>query len=93
MKKYWVWLSSLEKISPKNRLKLLDIFEDPKKIWGASEQELRKSQILTESAINQVTSEKYKIEALKHFNLSSKSSKFAKCQEIASPSLSGSVAK
>ncbi len=66
MKKYWVWLSSLEKISPKNRLKLLDIFEDPKKIWGASEQELRKSQILTESAINQVTSEKYKIEALKH---------------------------
>ncbi|NSW89894.1 MAG: DNA-protecting protein DprA [Firmicutes bacterium] len=60
MKKYWVWLSSLDKVSPINRLKLLDYFKDPKNIWEASEEELRKLQFLTEVSIGQIIDEKHK---------------------------------
>lgn len=66
MKKYWVWLSSLEKVSPISRLKLLNYFKDPRNIWNASEDELRKLQLLTENAINQLINPKYKTEVLKH---------------------------
>lgn len=39
--KYWVWLSSLAKISPRKRIRLLEHFHDPAFIWEASEAELR----------------------------------------------------
>jgi len=39
--KYWIWLSSLVKISPRKRLHLLDYFGDPALIWESTEAELK----------------------------------------------------
>lgn len=39
--KYWIWLSSLVKISPRRRLQLLEYFGDPALIWESTEAELR----------------------------------------------------
>lgn len=51
--KYWVWLSSLVKISPRIRLKLLDFFGGPALLWEASESQL-KSLNLSPQAIKSV---------------------------------------
>lgn len=45
--KYWIWLSSLVKISPRKRLQLLDYFGDPALIWEASEAELKALHFVT----------------------------------------------
>ncbi|HWR61049.1 MAG TPA: DNA-processing protein DprA [Clostridia bacterium] len=45
--KYWIWLSSLVKISPRKRLQLLDYFGDPALIWEASEAELKSLNFVT----------------------------------------------
>lgn len=39
--KYWIWLSSLVKISPFRRLQLLEYFGDPALIWESTEAELQ----------------------------------------------------
>lgn len=39
--KYWIWLSSLSKISPRKRLQMLEYFGDPALIWECTEAELK----------------------------------------------------
>lgn len=50
--KYWIWLSSLVKISPRRRLQLLDYFGDPALIWESTEAELRKLHFCTPQTID-----------------------------------------
>lgn len=45
--KYWIWLSSLVKIPPRKRLRLLEYFRDPAFIWEASEAELKALSFVT----------------------------------------------
>lgn len=45
--KYWIWLSSLVKISPRRRVQLLDHFGDPALIWECTEAELRTLHLCT----------------------------------------------
>ncbi len=58
--KYWIWFSSLVKISPRRRLKLLEYFGDPAFLWECTEYELRKSPICTSGVIEAVTDKEYR---------------------------------
>jgi DNA processing protein len=53
--KYWIWFSSLVKISPRRRLKLLEYFGDPAFLWECTEYELRKIPICTPRVIEAIT--------------------------------------
>lgn len=52
--KYWLWLSSLVKISPRKRLALLNHFKNPALLWEAGENELRASQLCTPKIISYI---------------------------------------
>ena len=52
--KYWVWLSSLVKISPFKRYKLIEYFKDPALIWHSSEEELKKLPFLPRNIIEKL---------------------------------------
>ena len=58
--KYWVWLSSLNTLSPITRLKLLNHFDEPKNIWNASENELKEINFLTDTAIKEILNNELK---------------------------------
>ncbi len=51
---YWIWLSSLVKITPRKRLALLKYFGDPVGLWQAGENELRASQMCTPKIISYI---------------------------------------
>ncbi len=51
---YWVWLSSLVKITPRKRLALLKFFGDAAGLWEAGENELRASQLCTPKIISYI---------------------------------------
>jgi DNA processing protein len=51
---YWIWLSSLVKITPRKRLALLKYFGDPAGLWQAGENELRASQLCTSKIISYI---------------------------------------
>lgn len=51
---YWIWLSSLVKITPRKRLALLKYFGDPVGLWQAGENELRASQLCTSKIISYI---------------------------------------
>jgi len=52
--KYWIWLSSLVKITPRKRLALLTYFNAPAYLWEAGENELRASQLCTPKMISYI---------------------------------------
>lgn len=66
--KYWVWLSSLNRISPANLNLLLKHFKTPYNIYTASEKEIRKLPFLTETVIQQLIDKKLKNETNKHLD-------------------------
>ncbi len=51
---YWIWLSSLEGLSPKKAFDLLDKFKSPDVIYGLSENELKNTKGLTEKNIKEL---------------------------------------
>ena len=53
--KYWVWLSSMVRISIRHRLQLLDYFGDPALIWECSESELKALHFCTPRIIDAIT--------------------------------------
>lgn len=59
MMEYWVWLSSLS-ISPRNRIKLLNCFKDPKNIWEASKADLQELDFISEATVNRIIDKKHK---------------------------------
>lgn len=48
---YWIWLSSIEGLSPIKRKELLDIYKHPEVIYHMSEAQLKASHILTDKNI------------------------------------------
>lgn len=60
---YWVWLSSLYRITPGKRKTLLDFFGDPKSIWEASEDDLKSVPFMTAVMLEQLTNKKYRANA------------------------------
>lgn len=54
--KYWVWFSSLEKITPRRRIKLLEYFRDPAILWDTSEAELRKLRFCMPRMVDEIIS-------------------------------------
>jgi DNA processing protein len=72
--KYWIWFSSLVKISPRRRLKLLEYFGDPAFLWECPEVELKKLPICTPLVIEAILDKQCRsdvpgiIEAIKKCN-------------------------
>lgn len=58
--KYWVWFSSLVKISPCRRLKLLEYFNDPACLWECTEEELRKLPVCAPKMIEVILDRQYR---------------------------------
>jgi DNA processing protein len=52
--RYWVWLSSLVKISPRKRYELLEYFKDPSNIWHSSIEELKRLEFLDRNIIDKL---------------------------------------
>lgn len=61
--RYWVWLSSLTKVSPKKCNQLLEYFCDPENIWNAPEMELKKLPFITQSNFEELVDVKKKDDA------------------------------
>jgi DNA processing protein len=51
-RKYWIWLSSLNQISPRRKNLLLKHFGDPALLWEAGESELRAAKFCTPGMIS-----------------------------------------
>lgn len=51
-RKYWIWISSLAKISPRRKNRLLKHFGDPAMLWEAGESELRAAKFCTPAMIS-----------------------------------------
>ena len=57
--KYWIWFSRLEKLSPKELLDLLNIFNEPKSIFNKSKEELIAKEV-KERCINGILKKEYR---------------------------------
>jgi len=66
--KYWVWLSSLEKISAYNLNLLLKHFNSPYNLYITSEKELRQLTFITEAIIQQLIDKKLKDSTSRHLD-------------------------
>jgi DNA processing protein len=60
---YWVWLSSLNKITPRKRFQLLEHFKGPKNIWNASKTDLKLLPFITREVMMQLLDEQKKDKA------------------------------
>ncbi len=61
----WVWLSTLNKISPKKKKQLIDFFDNAGSVWDASLPELRLAPFLSNKNIDQLFCKEYKKDAEK----------------------------
>lgn len=52
---YWVWLSAMYKISPKQKHQLIEYFGDAKSVWNASEKELKEVPFASKTLIEQLS--------------------------------------
>jgi len=64
---YWVWLSSLVRISPRKRFELLNYYKEPALIWHSTERELKSLPFLTPQALSQLTDRQLRKDANRHF--------------------------
>ncbi|HOA55445.1 MAG: DNA-processing protein DprA [Acetivibrionales bacterium] len=53
--KYWIWLNSLVKVTPRVKYQLLKYFGDPVLVWEADEAELRASGLCTRRTVGHLT--------------------------------------
>lgn len=61
--KCWVWLSSLERISPKTRCQLARQFNNPEGLWNASEKEIREIPFINPAVMEDLLNKKKREEA------------------------------
>jgi DNA processing protein len=61
--KYWVWLSSLNKITSRKRFQLLGHFKAPENIWNASKTDLKALPLMTREVMMQLLDEQEKDKA------------------------------
>ena len=67
-RKYWIWLSSLAKISPRRKMLLLKHFGDPALLWEAGENELRASGFCTPGMISSILDKTARTETERHMD-------------------------
>ena len=61
-KRYWIWLSLIKNLGPKRKLKLLELYQNPEKIYKLSKEELLKIEgIGEETAKNIILSKNEKL--------------------------------
>lgn len=65
-RKYWIWLSSLAKISPRRKNRLLKHFGDPALLWEAGENDLKASKLCTPAMISSILDEVPRKETDRH---------------------------
>ena len=65
--KYWIWLSSLVKTTPRKKYQLLRYFRDPALLWEAGEPELAASGLCTRKLISLLADKKVKQETERAF--------------------------
>jgi len=65
---YWIWLSSLTRISPKKCKQLIDYFGNPENIWNAKEKELKILPFITKTNYEELIDPKKKLNSEKIFN-------------------------
>lgn len=59
-KKYWVWLSRIEKVGAVKIKQLLQTYKTPKRIWNLQKEELVKIKGIGESIANQILNAQYR---------------------------------
>jgi DNA processing protein len=57
---YWIWLSSLPRVSPAKCRQLLDFFGEPYEIWNASEDALRKVPAINVAVYEDIINKEYR---------------------------------
>lgn len=57
--KYWIWFSKIENLTPKDLIKLLEKFKNPKNIFNKTKEELVLEGI-KEKQVDEITNPKYK---------------------------------
>jgi len=63
--RYWVWLSSMTKISPKRKNQLVEYFGDAEGIWSAPESELKSLPFITAAGFGELVDARKKDESEK----------------------------
>ncbi len=65
--KYWIWLSSLVKITPRKRYELIGHFGSPALLWHAQEKELQELSFLDKGMIGHIMDKQKRKEARHHY--------------------------
>lgn len=55
---YWIWLATLEKVGPIKKMKLLEKFKNPEKIYKTRKSELLKIEGITEELVSEIEKSK-----------------------------------
>ncbi|HHW49268.1 MAG TPA: DNA-processing protein DprA, partial [Clostridiaceae bacterium] len=55
---YWVWISSMVKINPRQKYELVQYFEDPYNLWRVRKEELEKIPIINDIIVEQLMDKK-----------------------------------
>ena len=53
-KRYWIWLSLIKNLGPKRKLKLLELYQNPEKIYKLAKEELLKIEGIGEETIKNI---------------------------------------
>ena len=53
-KRYWIWLSLIKNLGPKRKLKLLELYQNPEKIYKLSKEELLKIEGIGEETVKNI---------------------------------------
>ena len=53
-KRYWIWLSLIKNLGPKRKLKLLELYQNPEKIYKLTKEELLKIEGIGEETANNI---------------------------------------
>lgn len=60
-KRYWIWLSRVEKLGSIKAQKLLEKYKTPQNIWKAKKEDLLKTEGIGEETVKQILKEEYRL--------------------------------
>lgn len=60
-KRYWLWLSRIEKLGSIKAQKLLEKYKTPENIWNAKKEDLLKTEGIGEETVKQILKEEYRL--------------------------------
>lgn len=65
-KRYWIWLSRIEKLGSIKAQKLLEKYKTPRNIWNAKKEDLLKTEGIGEETVKQILKEEYRLNLEKY---------------------------